>query len=204
MAVPPLAPTGPGILPGNPDKPALRDMLRGRRATLTKQLGSKGVQLAATTTAERLLPHIPSQAIVSLYLKIQDEIDPWPLIELLHARGQRLALPRLADRTTMGFRRWMPGDPLERGPMKLRQPITSAEEIAPDIIVTPLLGFDRRGGRIGQGASHYDRVFARFPGARRLGYAWSVQEVERVPHDPWDVALNAIVTEREWIPVSAI
>ena len=65
--------------------------------------------------------------------------------------------------------------------------------------MTPLVAFDRRGGRIGQGASHYDRAFARFPGARRLGFAWALQEVEAVPHDPWDEGLHAIVTEREWI-----
>lgn len=203
MAVPPLAPTGPGALPGNPDKPALRAELRARRAELFAALGEEGARIAAEAAADRLLPHIPEGAIVALYLKIQDEIDPDPLIERLHARGQPLALPHLYDRTMMYFRAWTPGDPLERGVFKLRQPLAGAAEVAPDIIVTPMLGFDRAGGRIGQGASHYDRAFSRFPGARRLGYGWSVQEVERVPHDPWDVALTAIVTEREWIPVVA-
>ncbi len=200
MAVPPLAPSGPGALPGHPDKPALREALRTRRAALFAALGD-GARAAEEAAADHLLPHIPAGAIVALYLKIQDEIDPEPLIDSLHARGQRMALPHLADRTTMAFRVWTPGDPLERGPMRLRQPLPDSPEIAPDIIVTPLLGFDRTGGRIGQGASHYDRAFDRFPGARRLGYAWSVQEVTDVPHDPWDIALHAIVTEREFIPV---
>ena len=204
MAVPPLSPTGAGALPGNRDKPAMRELLRQRRATLFADLGEDGARGAAETAAERLLPHIPIDAIVAVYLKIQDEIDPDPLIRRLSERTQRLALPHLMDRTMMYFRAWTPGDALERGPFKLRQPLARATELAPDIIVTPLLGFDRHGGRIGQGASHYDRAFTRFPGARRLGYAWSVQEVERVPHDPWDIALNAIVTEREWIPVITI
>ena len=99
----------------------------------------------------------------------------------------------------MRFRAWAPGDPVEHGPMKLRQPPLSAAERAPDLIVTPLLGFDRTGGRIGHGAGHYDRAFAQFPGARRLGFAWSVQEERSIPRDPWDVPLHMIATERELI-----
>jgi 5-formyltetrahydrofolate cyclo-ligase len=200
MAVPPL-PNHPGVLPGHPDKPALREALRARRAAHVEALGRAGMDAAAIAAGDLLLPHLPPEAMVALYLAIGDELDPDPLLRALHARGQRLALPHLADRTDMYFRAWAPGDPIERGPFRLRQPIASAAECAPDVIVTPLVGFDRKGGRIGQGASHYDRAFARFPGARRIGFAWGIQEVEAVPHDPWDVALDAIVTEREWIAV---
>jgi 5-formyltetrahydrofolate cyclo-ligase len=83
----------------------------------------------------------------------------------------------------------------------LRQPLLSAPERAPDLIITPLTGFDRMGSRIGYGAGHYDRAFQQYPGAHRIGLAWAIQEVELVPHDPWDVRLHAIVTEREFIPI---
>ncbi len=95
----------------------------------------------------------------------------------------------------MRFLAWAPGDPLARGPMRLRQPLPSAPERAPDLIVTPLLGFDSAGRRIGYGAGHYDRAFQQFPGAHRIGFAWAMQRIERVPHDPWDVSLHGIVTE---------
>lgn len=190
------------MIPGHPDKPALRIALRARRAAHVAALGKSGEQAAAEAAAERLLPHIPPRAIVALYLALPEELDPDPLIALLDARGQTLTLPHLADRTQMAFHAWKPGDPLERGPLKLRQPLPGAAEIAPQVIIAPLVGFDRLGGRIGQGASHYDRAFARFPGAHRIGFAWSVQETSALPHDPWDVPLHAIVTEQEWIPIS--
>jgi 5-formyltetrahydrofolate cyclo-ligase len=85
--------------------------------------------------------------------------------------------------------------------MALRQPLSSARECAPDLIVAPLTGFDRQGGRIGYGAGHYDRAFQRYPGAHRIGFAWAIQEVAAVPHDPWDVRLHAIATEREFIRI---
>jgi 5-formyltetrahydrofolate cyclo-ligase len=201
MAVPPTnsSPDGPAA---HPDKPALREALRAARADHVAALGKEGARAAAEAAARLILPHIPASATVSLYLAIHDELDPDPLIELLAARGQALALPALYDATAMDFRRWAPGDPIERGPFRLRQPLASAPSVSPDLIVTPVVGFDRHGGRIGQGKSHYDRALARFPGAHRVGFAWSVQEIERrLPHDPWDVPLHAIVTECEWIPM---
>ena len=75
-------------------------------------------------------------------------------------------------------------------------------ELTPDIVLTPLVGFDRRGTRLGQGAGHYDRAFAAHPAAWRVGIAWSVQEVDALPADAWDVPLHAIATEREWIVVA--
>lgn len=200
MAVPPPSPSElHDPLAGDPAKPGLREKLRARRAAHVASLGEAGAQDAARRAAALILPHIPADAVVALYLMIGEELDPAPLAEQLAARGQRLALPALADRVTMRFRAWAPGDPLERGPFRLRQPLPATPMRAPDLIVTPLVGFDRHGGRIGQGAGHYDRAFQQFPGARRLGFAWSVQETNAVPHDPWDVALHAIVTEQAFI-----
>jgi len=193
MAVPPPS--------SDPAKGALRAALRARRSEHVAALGPSAARAAAEAAAENLLPHVPAGATVSLYLAMHDEIDPEPLADALHARGHALALPALIDRSTMRFLAWQPGDSVELGPMKLRQPPLSTPERAPDLIVTPLTGFDRLGGRIGYGAGHYDRAFQLYPGAHRIGLAWAIQEVETVPHDPWDVRLQAIVTERGFLGV---
>src|SRR6478609_8587906 len=193
MAVPPHTP--------DPAKAELRRRLRAERAAHVAGLRAahalRGAEVAA---AERLLDHIPAGVIVALYSAFGDELDPAPLGQLLHARGQVLALPFVsADRTTMRFVAWVPGQSLAPGAYGLKQPDPASANVAPGLIVTPLVGFDRAGGRIGQGAGYYDRVFVTLPGARRLGLAWSVQEVASIPADPWDVPLHAIATEREWI-----
>jgi 5-formyltetrahydrofolate cyclo-ligase len=188
MAVPPLSP--------DPAKIALRADLRARREAHVTAIGPEAAAAAARDAAGHALPHIPAGAVVSLYLAMHDELDPAPLLEALHARGHAITLPTLLDRTTMEFLAWAPGDPVERGPMNLRQPLKTAPERAPDLIVTPLTGFDLRGGRIGYGAGHYDRAFQRYPGAHRIGFAWAMQEVAQVPHDPWDVRLHAVATEQ--------
>lgn len=201
MVVPPTSSSTIHI-PAHPDKPALREALRAARADHVAALGKEGAHDAADAAARLILPHIPPAATVALYLAIQTELDPDPLAEMLAARGQALVLPALYDATAMDFRRWSPGEPLERGPFRLRQPLASADLITPDLIVMPMVGFDRHGGRIGQGKSHYDRALVRYPGAHRIGFAWSVQEVPgHLPHDPWDMPLHAVVTEKEYIPM---
>jgi len=193
MAVPPPSP--------DPAKATLRAELRARRTAYVAAIGAQVAEAAAGSAAEFLLPHIPGGATVSLYLAMHDELDPAPLLAALIARGHLIALPTLIDRTTMRFLAWAPGDAIEHGPMNLRQPVPSAPELAPDLIVTPLTGFDRNGGRIGYGAGHYDRAFQRYPGAHRIGFAWAMQEIEHVPRDPWDVPLHAIVTEKEFVRI---
>jgi 5-formyltetrahydrofolate cyclo-ligase len=200
MAVPPPSPSQ--ILEA---KQAARAGLRALRRAHVGQLRQQGLYDAAMDAcANRLLDHVPPGASVALYRAFGDEIDPTPLASMLAARSQRLCLPHVAaDRTTMRFLAWHPDHPLFTGAFGLSQPHEDNEEIAPTMIVTPLVGFDRHGGRIGQGAGFYDRAFARLPGAIRIGLAWSVQEVDQLPLDPWDVPLHAVCTDQEWITIGA-
>lgn len=67
-----------------------------------------------------------------------------------------------------------------------------------DAIVLPLLGFDSQGTRLGTGGGYYDRALARCRGVRplRIGYAYALQQCERLPREAWDIPLHAVVTER--------
>ena len=139
-------------------------------------------------------------AVVASYVPIGSEADPSPLERAALAHGCRLALPHVVDRATpLRFLAWHPEAALTPGPYGLRQPAGHPDALTPDVVLTPLVAFDRRGNRIGQGAGHYDRAFAAFPRARRIGIAWSVQELDAIAADPWDVPLHAIATERDWI-----
>lgn len=146
----------------------------------------------------RLRARLVPGSVVAAYHPIAGEIDPAPLVDAARAAGCRIALPHVIDRPTPI--RFLSADgPLVQGPFGLTQPPADAEPLAPALILAPLVAFDRRGNRLGWGAGHYDRAFAEHPDAWRVGVAWSVQEVEALTPDPWDVPLHAIVTESEWI-----
>ena len=172
-----------------PDKLALRARLRAERDRFAAETG--GAILAPAPFVERL----PTGGIVATYLPVGSEADPAMLAFAATERDCRLALPLVADRATpMRFLAWQPGEPLAPGPLGLRQPV-GGEEVAPDVFLTPLVGFDARLNRLGQGAAFYDRAFARYPDAWRVGVAWSVQQVPVIPTDIWDVPLHAVITE---------
>ena len=176
------------------DKPALRARLRARRAA------ASGPPIPVWPTfVERLSPGL----VVASYIPTGSEADPVALVEAALMAGCRLALPHVVDKATpMRFLAHAGDHALVPGPFGLRQPAAIAPDMEPDIILTPLLAFDRSGNRLGQGAGHYDRAFAAHPEAWRVGVAWSVQEVDALVADAWDVPLHAIATECEWIVAS--
>jgi 5-formyltetrahydrofolate cyclo-ligase len=137
---------------------------------------------------------------VTSYVPMGSEADPSPLARAATDAGCVLALPHVTVRSEpMRFLAWETEAALEAGPFGLSQPAAHAIELRPDIILTPLLAFDAKLDRLGQGAGYYDRAFARFPDAWRVGVAWSIQQVEELPVEPWDMPLHAIVTEQGWI-----
>jgi 5-formyltetrahydrofolate cyclo-ligase len=78
------------------------------------------------------------------------------------------------------------------------------EAVAPDLVIAPLLAFDRKGGRLGQGAGHYDRTLANLRALKPvfvLGLGYAGQEVAEIPLEAHDQRLDAILTETEYIEV---
>ncbi len=182
------------------DKMALRDRMRGLRRRLAAETsGANGV-------AVRLpLARLPPFQTFSAYVAQGSEIDPGPLVRRLAETGAAPALPVAATREDpLVFRRWDPLAALTPDAFGVPSPPTDAEVILPDLVISPLLAFDRRGGRLGQGGGHYDRAMKVLRGAKAtfvLGLAYAGQEVDEVPMEPNDQRLNAILTETEYIPV---
>ena len=179
----------------SPAKASLRQELKTRRAAFVARIDAEAI---SRFVADCILERGNFGPAIALYQSLPGEVDTTYLIDCLAAKGHRIALPHVEART-MRFLAWRPGEPLIAGPFGLRQPAANAPDLIPDTIITPLLGFDRACNRLGYGAGYYDRAFATFPVARRIGIAWSAQECDAVPVDAWDVPLHAIATEQEWI-----
>ena len=170
---------------------ARRDALSGdHRATAAQAIAARGLPVAVT-------PGL----VVSGYSPIRSELDPIPLMRALAAQGALLALPVITARDRpLNFRAWSPGDALARGPLGILEPLPEAAEIIPDIVLVPLAAFDRSGHRIGYGAGHYDRSLAPLRAAKKIaaiGVAFAAQEIDAVPAQPHDVALDYVLTETQ-------
>ena len=181
-------------------KAALRRKLRFRRDQYHSQLDEfvRAIAFRAPPTPLRRL--LQKVQCVGGYAASGSEAPAEALLAIAAEAGVATALPRFAARdAAMVFVMWRPGDPIETGPWRVDQPLGDAETLVPNLLLCPLLGFDRQGGRIGQGGGHYDRYCAAQPDLLRLGIAWSVQEVDAVPCAPHDLPLDAVLTEQEWI-----
>ena len=175
------------------------------KQTLRTRMRADRTAFAGRTQAEIIVPpafldRLDHGLTVASYVPQRGEADPSPLARAAVEAGCAIVLPHVTDRATpLRFLAWDTEAALVSGPFGLHQPAESADERRPDIILTPLVAFDAALNRLGQGAGHYDRAFAAFPDAWRVGVAWSMQAVETLPADPWDMPLHAIATERGWI-----
>ncbi len=155
-------------------------------------------RLAAVVLHSGLLP-APGTVIAGFW-PMGTEIDIRPLMQALEGRGHALALPVTPKRgNPLRFRAWRFGAPLATGPIGTRQPPPEAPEVVPDLLLVPLLAFDRAGRRLGYGGGYYDRTLAALPGAARIGCAFATQQVPEVPAGPDDVCLPCIATEQGMI-----
>ncbi len=182
------------------DKKSLRSRMRALRTKAAAKHPD-----AALDIRELFLKSIalPPEVCVGLTIAHQDELDPLPLGLALLAKGHPLCLPAVIGKSRpLVFRAWKPGDPLIHGPIGILQPLKNAPIARPSVLLVPLLAFDRRGYRLGQGGGYYDRTLAELrkePHLLAVGLGYAAQEVEAVPAAAHDMRLDAILTEMEVI-----
>jgi 5-formyltetrahydrofolate cyclo-ligase len=155
---------------------------------------------AALAIAERGLPvEIMPGIVVSGFSPLESEISPLPLLRRLADAGASLALPVVAGRgQPLVMRAWSFGAPLVSGVWDIREPPADAPEVFPDILIVPLLAFDRRGHRIGYGAGYYDMTIGRLRAMKpitAIGIAFAAQEIAAVPATSRDARLDVVLTE---------
>jgi 5-formyltetrahydrofolate cyclo-ligase len=97
------------------------------------------------------------------------------------------------------FRNWNPGDRLAPDAVGISSPLASAGEISPNLVIVPLIAFDRSGARLGQGGGYYDRTHAVLRAGKTpppaIGLAFAGQEVEAIPREDHDQKLDGVLTE---------
>jgi 5-formyltetrahydrofolate cyclo-ligase len=181
-------------------KDDLRRAMRARRRDLAVLHPDAAERAAALLPVEALPPF----QVVAGYHAVGAELSPWPALRRLQAAGVRIALPVAPEpHAPLLFRAFAPDQPLEPDAAKIPSPTDEAEALTPDLVLAPLIAFDRDGYRLGQGGGYYDRTLAALRQAASgaggrlfvIGLAYAGQEVDRIPRDAHDQPLDAILTE---------
>jgi 5-formyltetrahydrofolate cyclo-ligase len=179
-------------------KTSLRQQLRRQREAMPAMAQAQ----ASTAICDSILTlgEFKQSDCLAIYLAMPGEVDLGALLEQACLLGKLCCAPVITGKGSMEFRRYHPGDQLQLNSYGINEPLATSEPVAPaqlDLLLVPMVGFDRRGGRLGNGGGYYDRYLAATGSATRLGVAFSCQEVEDLPVDPWDQALDGIITEQE-------
>lgn len=135
---------------------------------------------------------------VAGYFPIKGEIDVLPLLEALHDHGMTCALPVVPKQGhVMHFRRWHPGMKLGLDKFGIGEPPESAHEVVPDVMLVPLLAYDKDNHRVGYGGGYYDATIAEFhkinPVLHTIGCAYQWQKLHALPVTPHDTPLDKII-----------
>jgi 5-formyltetrahydrofolate cyclo-ligase len=184
-------------------KARLRKELRQRRQSPTHpQQQSAARQLCSRFS--RLSCFRRSQTI-ALYCANDGEIELQRLLDAAWRAGKETFLPTITGVGQMEFRRYRSGEPLKLNQYGIAEPHPGREVLAAlelDLIIAPLVGFDRRGYRLGMGGGYYDRALKqrseRIGKPLLIGAAHSFQELEEVPAEAWDRRLQGVVTEQAY------
>lgn len=188
-------------------KAALRADARDARDALAAGLGAAAATGIAARFMSSPLANRLAGTVVAGYMPMRSEIDTHLLMDRLAAAGATLCLPDVvAEDTPLAFRRWAPDDALATGRYGIAVPGPDAEMLVPEMLLVPMLAFDRAGHRLGYGGGYYDRTIARLrEGGEVLtvGLAFSGQVREDLPVAAHDMRLDWIVTESAALPVLA-
>jgi len=197
-------------LPQNSDeRSALRKLLRERRTALSAPERITAAQALVAQLEQ--IPEFLTDRRVAGYWAVAGELPLLAVMSGLRARGQDYYLP-VVDGERLRFAPWRPGIEISTNRYGIPEPVAAAADLlAPeqmDVVLLPLLGFDRRGHRLGFGGGYYDRSFD-FLRERNdvgkpvlVGVGYAVQEVDVIEAMPWDVRLDYVASERELIDLS--
>lgn len=178
------------------DRTKLREQLKIRR----KLLSSSDQRCASTLIAQQVerLSIFMEAKTISGYVAVNHEVDPIGILERAWDLKKTCYLPIATPEKTLLFVEYFPGDPLQLNRYGIPEPIYRRERsIHPtelDLVLVPLLGFDKHNERLGSGAGFYDRTFALHTRPFMLGLAYTCQQVDALKREWWDVPMNQVIS----------
>ena len=187
----------------------IRKIIRRKRTALDRRHRDQ----SAVSACKKLvrLSAFRNARTIALYLPENGELDPTPVLKKAIGMGKTCFLPVLHPlQQKLWFAPWEPGDPLKRNCYGIPEPRRIPHKLTPawalDLVITPLVAFNKHGTRLGMGGGYYDRSFAYlknrqgFSKPLLLGFGYEFQRVKKLTRNEWDIPIDIAVTDkRTWV-----
>jgi 5-formyltetrahydrofolate cyclo-ligase len=181
----------------------MKQELRGKFKSIRESIGPHERKTKETLIAQNLKNHLKDIDFVSvgIYWPINSEVNCMDIFLQTtdhEVNGIELALPCI-EGSKMLFREFKINHTLIKGPHGILQPKPSQKQIVPDLLIVPLIAFDRQCHRLGYGAGYYDLYLGQNPNIVTVGIAFAEQESTHIPVEAYDKRLSTIITDLEII-----
>jgi len=180
-------------------KQAMRLEAKARRCALSPE----DIEKKSRAITGRLLSLVDGAGTIMVYVSKPPEVETAGLIDALLSSGKRVVVPIIEkEGRTLRLSYLADRSVLVESTFHVPEPIGSEVPASPDdldLILVPVVGFDRGGSRIGYGAGYYDRFLSRITDVPMVGVAFSCQEIPFIPCETFDRRMDLVVTEDEII-----
>ena len=176
----------------------IKSKLRKKILKIREKINKKNIQINFNHIIKILKKEKISKKVVGGYYPINFEVDDLELLKKLEKNKFNISLPVIKKNFQMDFYKWSFSDLLKINKYGIPEPGT-LNIVYPDVILVPLVAFDKNLNRLGYGGGYYDRLIKRISKRKKIikiGLALSVQEVDNVPINIHDQKLDYIVTNK--------
>ena len=172
--------------------------IRKKILKIRKQKSSKSLNINFEYLSKFLKKNKNIGKVIGGYYTYNYEIDAIEILKNLEKQNYKISLPKIKKNSQMDFFCWSSQDPLQINKYGIPEP-TSDKMIVPNILLVPLVAFDKNCNRIGYGGGFYDRYIKKIKKIKKvitIGLAYSFQKVKKVPISEHDIKLDFIITEK--------
>ena len=173
--------------------------IRNKIIKLRKENYSKDLRIDFRSIIKILKKRKQKKKIIGGYYPYNHEVNVMPLLEKFEKSNYIISLPKISKNSRMNFFVWSSNDPLNINEYGIPEPITN-RMIFPDVLLVPLVAYDKNCNRVGYGGGFYDRYINRTKKIKNIltiGLAFSYQKVKKIPIEKNDVKLDFIITEKD-------
>ena len=176
----------------------LKSQLRKKILKIREKNNKKNTQISFNQITKILKKEKITKKIIGGYYPVNFEVDDLMLLEKFEKKNFNISLPVVKKNFQMDFYKWSFSDPLKVNKYGIPEPEIKSI-VYPDILLVPLVAFDKNLNRLGYGGGYYDRLMKRLSKKKniiKIGLALSFQKIDKVPINAYDQKLDYIVTNK--------
>ena len=176
----------------------IKSKLRKKIIKIRETINKKNIQINFNQILKILKKEKITKGIIGGYYPVNFEVDDLVLLKKLEKDKFNISLPIIKNKFKMDFYRWSFSDLLKINKYGIPEP-ESKNIVYPDVLLIPLVAFDKNLNRLGYGGGYYDRLIKKLSKKKKIikiGLAFSIQKISKVPINVHDQKLDYIVTNR--------